>query len=507
MHACFVSSQSNVNKMISTLQQKVNFALNEFKREKRLRENARKILSMNESLNLDDDELVGQDRTDAELFTEFVDSLYAKMNGGTGGKLKDDQSMTSSERTLNGGSANTSKNSTLDKKITRNPSQGSLNSLKSKSSTSSKKSINYDSNLMPIRSQFLVKGLKNFKEPIERSRSAPKLSSIVEEFVSSDDDEREHYFSDKLNFDFVGRPLPENHNLVWAYNICEEEPDDEEIIRELGLISGLAGEDDKTLTEFNEDDLKLSPVFNETFTNDLRNLTSTIYEEENEDLNLFEKPIGHLDSHLDSQVPANGLQNGLADNRSEQSSVGASEGNDHCNGELTNDLSDPNEGHRPLNNSMFSENQMTNGKRSNSSESNDVLSSASSSADNRSSSHVGDNNSEINSSESEHTESRTADDVTSSAKRMTKSDSLDSDHTTDSVKSETTTKIELQSKPDKPARPSRESYLYSSLQEAGPCQSPQFIIVGDKMRSQCSDHTRQIILQNCKLIEDLVLNF
>lgn len=503
--------------MISTLQQKVNFALNEFKREKRLRENARKILSMNESLNLDD-ELGATDRTDAELFNEFVDNLYAKMHGRADGKLKDDQSITSSERTLNCGSASTSKNSTLDKKITRNPSQGSLNSLKSKSSTSSKKSINYDSNLMPVRSQFLVKGLKNFKEPIERSRSAPKLSSIVEEFVSSDDDEREHYF-DKLNFDFVNRAHPEN-NLVWPYNqyICEEEPDDEEIIRELGLISGLTGEDDKTLTEFNEDDLKLSPTFNhEAFTHDLRNLSSTIYEE-NEDLNLFEKSINHLDNLVGGHV--NGLENGrlnrsLLDSRSECDSEETNriKLNGKLNGEPPPPPSDPNEDHRPIGQQTFSDNQMShqsNGKRSNSSESNDALSSFS--ADNRSSSHADDNNSEINSSEGEHTESNTATDVTGNVKRVTKSDSLDSsDNTTDeSVKSENVTSktagTNLQSKRSEPEavaktgrQPPKAPYLYST------CQSPSFIIVGEKMRSHC-DHTRQII-ENCKLIEDLVLNF
>ena len=143
--------------MISTLQQKINFALNEFKREKRLRENARKVLLMNESLNLDEVDEV--DKTESEFFNEFVDRLYIKMNGETN---KDQLSINSSER-LAFESANTSKNSTLDsKKIARNPSQGSLNSLKSKSSTSSKKSINYDSNLMSVRRQFLVKGLKKF---------------------------------------------------------------------------------------------------------------------------------------------------------------------------------------------------------------------------------------------------------------------------------------------------------------------------------------------------------
>lgn len=245
--------------MITTLQQKVNFALNEFRREKRLKENARKIFSMNQSLNLDD---VEEDKTDSEFFNEFVDRLYSKMNGHNTNKLKDDLSINSSERmneSVNT-SNNTSKNSTLDsKKITRNPSQGSLNSIKSKSSTTSRKSNNYDSNLMPVRRQFLVKGLKNFKEPIERSRSAPKLTSIEEEFdCSTEDDEEEPYFNKLINNNFV------NYNF---YNICEES-DDETIIKELGLISDLNEQDeesheleDKTLTEFSEQDLvKLTPI-------------------------------------------------------------------------------------------------------------------------------------------------------------------------------------------------------------------------------------------------------
>jgi len=317
VHACFVNSQSSVNKMISTLQQKINFALNEFKREKRLKENARKIISMSESFSLDDD--IQDDKTDSKFFNEFVDRLYNKMNGETdSAKLKDDSSINSSEQM---DSANTSKNSTLDsKRITRNPSQGSLNSIKSKSSTSSKRTTNYDSNLMPARRQFLVKGLKNFKEPIERSRSAPKLCSIDEElFVSSDEEEDENYFG-KL--------------LTNYYNICEEEPDDEEIIRELGLISSLnedehdeINESDKTLTEFNENDhfnYEFKTIYEEEKKNHVDNQTSS-------DLTTTSECSSDEDKTIESIICNGKLSNGNLSSSDKESIEKHTDQTDHTN--------------------------------------------------------------------------------------------------------------------------------------------------------------------------------
>nr|XP_046912111.1 LOW QUALITY PROTEIN: protein FAM43A-like [Dermatophagoides farinae] len=44
---------------------------------------------------------------------------------------------------------------------------------------------------MPIRKQLLVKGMANFRPPIERSRSAPRLVSILEDAQQEEDEERE----------------------------------------------------------------------------------------------------------------------------------------------------------------------------------------------------------------------------------------------------------------------------------------------------------------------------
>lgn len=44
---------------------------------------------------------------------------------------------------------------------------------------------------IPIRKQLLVKGLANFRPPLERSRSAPKLMAIVEDAEKEDEEEQE----------------------------------------------------------------------------------------------------------------------------------------------------------------------------------------------------------------------------------------------------------------------------------------------------------------------------
>jgi hypothetical protein len=41
---------------------------------------------------------------------------------------------------------------------------------------------------IPIRKQLLVKGLANFRAPLERSKSAPKLTSIVEDITEDVED-------------------------------------------------------------------------------------------------------------------------------------------------------------------------------------------------------------------------------------------------------------------------------------------------------------------------------
>ena len=55
---------------------------------------------------------------------------------------------------------------------------------------------------IPIRKQLLVKGLANFRAPLERSKSAPKLTSIVEEIKEDstfeEDEELESERSDSF---------------------------------------------------------------------------------------------------------------------------------------------------------------------------------------------------------------------------------------------------------------------------------------------------------------------
>lgn len=429
--------------MISTLQQKVNFALNEFKREKRLKENARRILSMNESLNLDDDEIEQDDKTDSKFFNDFVDRLYNKMNDQS--KLKDDLSINSSEQ-MNYESANTSKNSTLDsKRITRNPSQGSLNSIKSKSSTSSKKSINYDSNLIPVRRQFLLKGLKNFKEPIERSRSAPKLSSISEEFIQSSDEEESFFSSQQFNM--------LNNNFVNYYNIIEDEPDDEEIIRELGLINNLANqeindeiinENDKTLTEFNEN--VLNDHHFDHYDQEFKKLSSTIYEEENE----HQSNNHQLDT-------SNSDHSSSFNENIEHSTIG--------------------------NRKLKDSSSLSNGESKTDSANSD-----------------------------DQSEIRFKIDVKQIDEKIDQFINQTPINRDDQLNDDLLNKVTInqqinnQTKTDQLTKELKETFVYSS------CQSPQFIIfkrTNSFNNRDCDLHAKQIleIQENCKLIEDLVLNF
>jgi hypothetical protein len=50
---------------------------------------------------------------------------------------------------------------------------------------------------IPIRKQLLVKGLANFRAPLERSKSAPKLTSIVEDITEENDFDEESIVDDE----------------------------------------------------------------------------------------------------------------------------------------------------------------------------------------------------------------------------------------------------------------------------------------------------------------------
>lgn len=54
--------------------------------------------------------------------------------------------------------------------------------------------------LIPLRKQLLIKGLANFRQPLERSKSAPKLTSIEE--IIEESEENENVESDKYDSDY-----------------------------------------------------------------------------------------------------------------------------------------------------------------------------------------------------------------------------------------------------------------------------------------------------------------
>jgi hypothetical protein len=184
VHACLVNKQISVTKMISALQVRLTCALDEFKREQKLKENARRISLMRDQLPLFDD-------LTPSYSDEFDELDYSPL-----GKHTDNEQDDLSQLSISSGS----KGNSLQQ-IYRHLSQGSLTSLRSKSSTSSsRKSVPmYEANhAMPLRKQLLLKGSKNYKEPLERTKSAPKLGSILEELSSEDED---NFFGEHVAFD------------------------------------------------------------------------------------------------------------------------------------------------------------------------------------------------------------------------------------------------------------------------------------------------------------------
>lgn len=170
--------------MITALQTRLTCALDEFKREQKLKENVRRISLMRNQLPLLDDDL------NPSLSDEFDELDYTPLR-----KHADNQLDNLSQLSI----SSDSKGSSFQQ-MYRHLSQASLTSLRSKSSTSSsRKSVPmYEPNhAMPLRKQLLLKGSKNFKEPLERTKSAPKLGSILEELSSDDED---NFFGESFSF-------------------------------------------------------------------------------------------------------------------------------------------------------------------------------------------------------------------------------------------------------------------------------------------------------------------
>lgn len=101
---------------------------------------------------------------------------------------------------------------------------------------------------IPIRKQLLVKGLANFRPPIERSRSAPKLMAIVEDTEKEEEEERE---------------------LLMRLKIEEE---DEEDFAEMSSMSLDEEEEEEGArpykADFEEDDENDSAIDSESFKSD-----------------------------------------------------------------------------------------------------------------------------------------------------------------------------------------------------------------------------------------------
>lgn len=121
---------------------------------------------------------------------------------------------------------------------------------------------------MPIRKQLLVKGLANFRPPLERSRSAPKLMAIIE------DAEREEEEAEELESEDL---LLLRRMRILKEVIAEEEGDvDEDELLDFVESSSISldGEEEdqsctsSSLKDYEDDDENDSAIDSESFKSD-----------------------------------------------------------------------------------------------------------------------------------------------------------------------------------------------------------------------------------------------
>lgn len=85
---------------------------------------------------------------------------------------------------------------------------------------------------IPLRRQILAKGSANFRPPLDRSKSAPKLTSIVEEESTSDEQESHEDFEFEETFD--GRDDAEYSDDEDVYDNSEHLCDDNNSVKQQG---------------------------------------------------------------------------------------------------------------------------------------------------------------------------------------------------------------------------------------------------------------------------------
>jgi len=155
-HAVLCSKESKAVEAANQLSARLVSALNEFRREKRMRQNTRLLMTRS------------QCHPPLPLESSCTDSAPST-----------DPAVMSSESTTSSSISSASSSSTSS---SRSGSPSSVNS----SSTCSSETVSifhrrtHNNCLIPARKKHLVKGQANFRPPLERSKSAPRLTSIDE---------------------------------------------------------------------------------------------------------------------------------------------------------------------------------------------------------------------------------------------------------------------------------------------------------------------------------------
>ena len=199
-HAVLCSSETKAMEAAKNLSNRIATALHEYRKEKSLRENARLLQARNlrclSALIPTHTSL--EDEVDAvvESLDDFVVHETTSC-GSTNSYSNSSQKSFSSMASSISSSSSTSRCGSPSDKSMDSRRTCRLSSVSSSSSTSSSVQRRLEQlqsqghSLIPVRKKHLIKGAANFRPPLERSKSAPRLNSIhegLEDEESEEDD-------------------------------------------------------------------------------------------------------------------------------------------------------------------------------------------------------------------------------------------------------------------------------------------------------------------------------
>ena len=200
-HAVLCSNEVKAVEAAKQLSHRITSALHEYRKEKSLRENARLLQQRN--LRCLQELIPISDTIDASVETDDLVSVHETTSCGSTNSYSNSsqKSICSTNSSLSSASSCSSSSSGISIPVSSasfSDKSSSCESGSNRSSLSSTVSIFQRkqpspstgmNSQIPVRKKHLIKGSANFRPPLERSKSAPRLNSIHEVLEEEEDDD------------------------------------------------------------------------------------------------------------------------------------------------------------------------------------------------------------------------------------------------------------------------------------------------------------------------------